>query len=314
MSLYLKYRPQTWAEFIGQDLAVRKLTAKLKKKKLPHVVLLYGPTGSGKTSAARLICKDLGVKPSEGSPDFCEMNCADCRGIDDVRDIACTMRLAPMTGNARIWVLDEVVQWPVATQQAALKMLEDTPDHVYFILCTTDKTKLLDTIVGRCLPVGFKALTIQSIALILKAVIEGEGNEISSKVSIKIAEEAQGSARMAIQLLESVLPFIGEEAQIEALEGSLQSTLGIDLARGILYRKQWSLIADILQRLGQDVEGSRRVVLKYCETILLGNAPVNMKILATHTIKQFKESFVESGRAGLAAACWNVANGGKKGL
>lgn len=307
-ALYLKYRPTCWEEVVGQPVAVAKLQTLLKRKKLPNVILLYGNTGAGKTTIARILSKELGVDPVENNPNYTEQNCADCRGIDDVREISSVMGTAAWGGKARVWNLDEVVQLPKASQQAMLKMLEDTPRHCYFILCTTDKTDLLPTLVGRCFPVFLHPFKDPAMTDLLKSVTSKENIKTFQSVVKKIVAQADGSARMALQLLESVSTQSTEDLQLASIDGEAEETVAYQLAGALMYRKPWTVVAPMLSRLSQNPETCRRVILKYAETVLLGNAQINIKMLANLVIQKFRYSLGESGRPGLTGTCWEITH------
>jgi DNA polymerase III gamma/tau subunit len=241
---------------------------------------------------------------------YIEMNCADCRSIDDIRDIIDQMRLSAWGGGNRIWVLDEVVQLPTATQQAMLKMLEDTPKHVYFFLLTSDKSKLLDTIVGRCFPVFLHAFKPETIEAMVKSIAAKEGNkDLSKRVASKIAIQADGSARMALQLLESCLTQPTEKQQLDSIEEAVEETVAFDLAKAVMYKKEWKIVSSILQRLKDNPETARRVALKYAETVLLGDSDIKQKLKASALINVFRYDLSESGRPGLTDICWRVCCG-----
>jgi len=308
-SLYIKHRPTDWSEVLGQNTAVSKLKTKLEAGDLPNVVLLFGPSGVGKNTIARIVSRKLGIEPVE-SPVYVEMNCADCRSIDDVREIGSQMSLAGFgKHNRKVWVLDEVVQLPKVTQQAMLKMLEDTPKHVYFILCASDKSGLLPTLLGRCYPVELQLLNVSILLQIIDNVADAENGTVQLKVAKKIAEAAEGSARMALQLLEAVLTQEGEAAQLEALESTTAETMGYQLAQALIYNKGWPVVEKTIRDLAQDPEGVRRVILKYCETVVLGDSDAKMKIRALAIGSKFKFNYNECGKFGLLSDCWKACHG-----
>ena len=144
--LYKRFRPKSLDAVVGNGGTVAALQKFLKKGNLPHTILFKGPSGCGKTTLARILAKELGC----GVLDLREYNSADFRGIDTIRDISRIMTNAPAAGNCRVFILDEAHQLSKDAQNAALKILEDTPKHVYFFICTTDPQKLIATIRSRC--------------------------------------------------------------------------------------------------------------------------------------------------------------------
>jgi len=218
--------------------------------------------------------------------------------------------MAPMSGTTRVFFLEEAQSLSRAgfSQQAMLKMLEDTPSHVYFILATTDEQKLHKAILTRCTEVKLVALTEASLQRVVQRVVDREKFIVSDKVVQEIAEAAEGSARKALVVLEQVARLEGDAAQLEAVQTtSINKELGIALARALINpQARWDVVAPILKELKDDPEGLRYLVLGYSRSVLLGGgklAPRAFKI-----IDIFSRNFYDSKHAGLAAACWEVVN------
>ena len=299
--LYKRYRPSSLDEVLGQDRAVSILKTWAKKKSTPHMVLLTGPSGCGKTTVARILKKIL--KCEDG--DFQEINCADFRGIDMVRDIRRQISLAPLYGGeSRIWLIDEAHKLSNDAQNAMLKMLEDTPDHAYFILCTTDPGKLLKTLITRGAEIRLGALSDEAMKKVLANVLEKEDKEVSTKVWRKIVELAEGSARKALVLLHQVLDLEDEEDQIDALEKTTTSKQSIELARALLNGKPWAEVAPIIKGLDDEPESIRHLVLGYATSVVLGGG--KMAPNAVRMLECFRDNFFDSKRAGLVLACWSM--------
>lgn len=308
--LYQKYRPKTLKGVIGQDGSVVSLQMQIDKKKVPHVVLLTGPSGCGKTTIGRILKEHLEC----GDGDFFEINCADFKGIDMVRDIRRAVGMSPMHGSTRVWLIDEAGKLTNDAQNALLKLLEDTPSHAYFLLATTDPQKLIKTIHTRAAQVKLSAITHKDLELLIQRVANKEGMSISGDIISEIADAADGSARKALVILEQVGTLETEAEQLKAIQTStFNKDEAINLARALFDRRgtPWPEIARILRNLSdQDAEGIRYCVLGYARSCLIGkeDKPPNMQFAekAFRVIDIFSANFYDSKHAGLAAACWEV--------
>ena len=155
MPLHIDYRPADFDEILGNEETIKSIKSILARDEdRPHAWMFVGPSGCGKTTLARIVSAALGCPPKinkAANLDFQEINTSDMRGIDTAREILKTMNFAPVNtaSKCRVYILDECHQATKDFQNSLLKALEDTPDHVYFLLCTTDPSKLLKTIKNR---------------------------------------------------------------------------------------------------------------------------------------------------------------------
>ncbi len=308
--LYLRHRPALWKHVLGQEEAVTTLQQFLKEGRLPHFLLLTGPSGCGKTTTARILKGKLGC----GDNDFYEMNCADVRGIDAVRDIRMKVPLSPTSGKSRIWLIDEGHGLTKDAQNAFLKLLEDTPRHVYFIMSTTDPLKLLATIRTRATEIKFNSISDSQLREIITHVAEKEGKEVPPVVADKIIECSGGSARFALVLLHRVITLEGEEAQLSAIVKPETEKVAFDVVRALLYTrlKDWKKLAAILKDIKEDAENVRRMVIACATTELLKGEKTAAR--ANEVLAEFTGRPWDSGKAGhgqLVHACYNVVIGGE---
>lgn len=307
--LYKRYRPKSLKTVLGQEAAVASLE-RLMAKALPHAILLTGPSGCGKTTIGRIIKDHLKC----GDGDFIEINSADFKGIEMVRDIRRHANLSPMHGDARVWLIDEAHKLTGDAQNALLKMLEDTPAHAYFLLASTDPQKLIKAIHTRCSEVKLVGLSASSLQRVLQRVIDKEGLKVSEDVITEIIDVCEGSARKALVILEQVGSLEGDAEQIKAIQTTtFDKDAAFKLAQSLMGfgRPTWGDVAKMLRGLlDQDAEGIRYVVLGYARTCLIGKAekPPNEKFAgrAFKIIDCFGRNFYDSKHAGLAAACYEV--------
>jgi DNA polymerase III gamma/tau subunit len=302
MSLYRKYRPKSFEEVIGNEDVITYLTTILEKEDKPHVYLLTGPSGCGKTTLARILASKFGCEPV----DIREVDTADFRGIDTVRDIIKNSRFHAIGGGNRAWIIDECHKMTNDAQNAMLKLLEDHPPHAYFLLCTTDPQKLIATVKGRCTTLEVKPLNEIQMQKLLKRVVRAEEKKVTISVYEQIIQDSLGSSRNALQILEKVLN-VSEEQQLEISKTSAaQVSESIQLCRALLEKSPWKKVAGILVGLKeQDAESIRRHVLGYCQSILLRQE--NDK--AAFIIEMFRDPFYDIGFPGLILACYSVIKG-----
>lgn len=303
IGLYQKYRPKRLKEFVGQPIAVSIIQTWLDRE-VPHVILFRGPVGCGKTSLARFLKTKLECSDS----DYYELNIADVRGIDTIRDIRAKMSLSPMGGSCRIWVLDEIASATRESMEALLKILEDTPSHVYFFLCTMSPERLPQAIITRCKHVELNTVGEEDLVDLCVSIAQKEGVTLPDSVALQIAQNSSGSPRMALGILEGVLWLADEEEQLEAISKSSIKTQGESLAKLLMNEKcTWPEVAKFLKETNEQPESLRIQVLGYANVILLGKRG-NSQQRAYRVISAMRFNFYDSKQAGLSAACWEIVN------
>ena len=189
MTLYLKYRPQKISELDLTEVREHLGAILGSGRDLPHAWLFTGPRGTGKTSAARILAKmvngndkDLNKEIEMGNClDVVEIDAASNRGIDEIRELREKIGLAPMRAKFKVYIIDEVHMLTTEAANALLKTLEEPPKHAVFVLCTTDPSKLPETVVSRCTRIAFNKPTIEELGGKLRGVAKGE--------KVKIKEE-----------------------------------------------------------------------------------------------------------------------------
>ena len=311
--LFKKYRPKTLDEVVGQPEAVSVLRGWLKAGKVPHSVLFSGPSGCGKTTLARILASELQC----GKLDYYEVNAAEARGLDDVRSINERMGAAPASGKCRVWVLDEAHQLTRKkggdAQTALLKMLEDTPRHVYFMLCTTDPGDLLLTVRNRCAHVKLGTVGDGDMHKVVCDVLMAEHKDVPRDVVDRIVEAAEGSPRRALVLLETVLGLKDEEEQLAAIEKPTARREAFDIVKVLLYKGKpnWNDVLPVVRDLSEEAESLRLLILACAGTEMLKGKNCGRAALIITAFEGYPFHAGKSGKASLLRACYEVCMGAK---
>lgn len=226
-ALYRKYRSHSLAEVVGQSQVTDVLTRSIAKGKVAHAYLLTGPRGVGKTSIARILAHEINGLPYTDDSDhldIIEIDAASNNGVDNVRELREKVQLAPTSAKKKVYIIDEVHMLSTAAFNALLKTLEEPPEHVVFILATTDLHKVPATIISRTQHFSFHSISVKDIVTHLKYIAEQENIKISDEALTMIAERGDGSFRDSISLLDQLSSYADSQDGISA--DLVQNVLG----------------------------------------------------------------------------------------
>ncbi|MCR4426612.1 MAG: DNA polymerase III subunit gamma/tau, partial [Firmicutes bacterium] len=264
VSLYRKWRPQTFEEIIGQEHVRRTLRNAIAQGRISHAYLFAGPRGTGKTSTARVLARALncssgptpdpcGTCPScigirEGhAMDVIEIDAASNRGIEEIRDLREKVAYAPTLGRYKVYIIDEAHMLTSQAFNALLKTLEEPPAHVVFVLATTEPQSILPTILSRCQRFDFNRLSVPELSAHLARVAEEHGIAADPGAIALIARRAEGSARDALSILEQASTWsdhVSVESVLELLGVSALDSVN-RFARAIAGREPGPMLAVI---------------------------------------------------------------------
>jgi DNA polymerase-3 subunit gamma/tau len=202
-TLYRAYRPSTFAEVRGQEHIVKVLEAEIKNKKIAHAYLFSGGRGTGKTTAARILARELGVSDK----DLYEIDAASNRGIDDIRELREGVYASPFNSPYKFYIIDEAHMLTKEAWNALLKTLEEPPSHAIFVLATTERDKVPETIQSRCEVYTFKSPTREMLATIVIDVAHSEGYALDRSAAELVALLAEGSFRDGLSILQKILSY-----------------------------------------------------------------------------------------------------------
>lgn len=327
MSLYRKYRPQTFEDVVGQDHVAHTLRNALGTDpvRIAHAYLFCGPRGTGKTTSARLLAKCLNCEQGPTSTpcnecDFCvrvstnqsvmdliETDAASNRGIDNVRELIAGVGSAPAQGRYRIYIIDEVHMLTTEAFNALLKTLEEPPPHAIFVLATTDAHKVPTTITSRCQRFDFRRVGPRDIIGRLQYVAQSEGLELSAEAARLIADTADGALRDALTLLEQVSAFSTttiDDADVRLVLGTVSRELIEGLMHAISRQDAVEILTHIENALDEGASFSQltRDLVAYCRDLLLLTIGYEAESTLSDEQKQMRRQMADViGRARLLA-------------
>ncbi len=221
-----KYRPQTFKDVVGQQAITNTLLNAIENNHLAQALLFCGPRGVGKTTCARILAKMINSDGSENeNEDFAfnifELDAASNNSVDDIRNLTDQVRIPPQVGKYKVYIIDEVHMLSQAAFNAFLKTLEEPPKHCIFILATTEKHKIIPTILSRCQIFDFKRITIKDAKEYLKYIAEEQGITAEDDALHIIAQKADGAMRDALSIFDRVVSFSGKNLTRQAVTENL---------------------------------------------------------------------------------------------
>ncbi len=292
----LKYRPVNFNEVVGQEIITKTLEKAIEKNQLAQSLLFCGPRGVGKTTCARILAKKINKFNSSNSSNHSynifELDAASNNSVGDIRNLTEQVRVPPQIGNFKVFIIDEVHMLSTPAFNAFLKTLEEPPSHAIFILATTEKNKIIPTILSRCQIYDFKRIKIKDIVLVLESVSNKQNINFEVDALNLIAEKADGAIRDALSLFDQLVISCTNNLTLENISKNLNvisNNIYFDLTDEILKKN----ISGILIKLENIIELGYDL---YDLVIGMNNHIRNLLLCAetnTSSIFELSESFKE---------------------
>lgn len=304
MDLSEKYRPKTLGDIKNQDHVVSSIQSVFKRpeKEWPHAFLFCGHHGCGKTTLAYVLkdivgCSDLN----------CEyFNASNTRGVDTIRDIDKICRFLPMVKPGekaiKVYIIDECHELTTIAQNAFLNLLEKPPEHVYFILCTTDPDKLLPTIRSRCSSHVLQSFSRLKLVELIKDICSKENVQFPNDIIRLIADSSENSARNALKILDNVIDIPDDKDVRKAiLSASVDHKEVIDICRIMLDKNytSWPDLCRMLKSIDAKPDEIRRSILNYLGAVAMNSQKYPANLISMCSL--FSESITYSGIGALVA-------------
>ena len=310
-ALYRKFRPLNFSEMVGQEHITRTLKNQIMANRVGHAYLFNGGRGTGKTSAAKILARAINcLNPKDGEPcneceickgaisgsltDIVEMDAASNNSVEDIRSIREEVNFLPTKAKYRVYIIDEVHMLSTGAFNALLKTLEEPPEHVKFILATTEPQKLPATILSRCQRFDFKKISNQDIIKRLEIVCKESNIEITKEALNIIATLSEGAMRDALSILERCI----QDGENQIDEDKIKDLVGIpkmifvhDIVKAIIEYDVDKALITVNKVLddGKDISNFLWEIIKYVKDILLYKATKNVELYSEEEKQKIKE-------------------------
>ena len=284
-----KYRPQAFEEVVGQSHVTNTLHKAIQSNHLAQALLFTGPRGVGKTTSARILARMINsdaetTADQDFSFNIFELDAASNNSVDDIRNLIDQVRFAPQVGRYKVYIIDEVHMLSQQAFNAFLKTLEEPPKHAIFILATTEKHKIIPTILSRCQIYDFKRISVEDIAAHLQNVAAKEGVTADDSALRIIAQKADGALRDALSIFDRIVSFSGEHVSYQDVIENLRILdydyyfRTIDLVRAGDQAGLLNLFNDILEN-GFDGHLFINGLASHCRDLLVCQDPATLSLL-----------------------------------
>ncbi|MBI4035849.1 DNA polymerase III subunit gamma/tau [Candidatus Daviesbacteria bacterium] len=326
LAFYLKYRPQTLQELVGQEAVKKTLLTSFSNNRLSHAYLFVGPRGTGKTSTARILAKMVNcelVQSSElvvgskenttslpcnkcstcisitngSSLDLIEIDAASNRGIEDIRSLRDKIKLAPSSCLKKVYIIDEVHMLTTEAFNALLKTLEEPPSHALFILATTEGAKIPQTILSRVQKLDFKLATPQQLLEALEKIVKSEKIDIDEEALRALIKKSDGSFRDGVKLLDQ-LASLGEKITISSLEDNLKASqfeAVLDLIQALAEKNSAKALLNISKQAEQgiDIKTLSLSLMDFLRSLVFIKNGIGEQLVKEHLIEDKYEQLIK---------------------
>jgi DNA polymerase-3 subunit gamma/tau len=294
--LYRTYRPKKWSEVVGQDHIVEALKDAIANKRVAHAYLFSGSRGTGKTSVARIVAREL----KTADEDVSEIDAASNRGIDDIRELREHVAVLPFSSPYKVYIIDEVHMLSKDAWNALLKTLEEPPAHVIFILATTELDKIPETIISRCQTFAFRKPPRDIVGKQVIKIAKEEGYALDVGAADLIALLGDGSFRDALGMLEKVMSSSSDKKltreEVERITGAPKAGLVNNFIEGLIVKNSDATLKVLgeAEKIGISMNTFITLVLEKCRFILLVSQSPASKAMIKERVSPDDWEFIEA--------------------